>query len=174
MWRCGAGLSREKYEVVIFRETTLDEYDKANAYLDAGQGEEAIPIFRRLAEQGRVAAMHSIAHTYLYGVAGVDRDHDQAFAWFNKGASNGCPQAMYHLGVCNANGYGTPVDQAQSAEWYRRSAERGDEDAMYEMGNCCEKGLGVDEDVEEARRWYRKAADRGQEAAAERLRALDS
>ena len=81
---------------------------------------------------------------------------------------------MYHRGMCNANGYGTPGDHAQSAEWYRRSAERGDEDAMYEMGNCYEKGLGVTADLEVACRWYRKAADRGQEAASERLRALDS
>ena len=148
----------------------MDEFDRADAYLDAGEGDKAMPIFFKLAEQGRLNAMHSIAHTYLYGIAGIKQDYDKAFAWFTRAANNGCPQAMYHLGLCNAKGYGTPVNHALSAEWYRRSADMDDEDAMYELGNCCENGLGVKADPEEARKWYARAAKRGQKAAAEKMR----
>lgn len=149
----------------------MDEFAKADAFLDAGRGDEAMPIFRKLAEQGRLDAMHSIAHTYLYGIAGVERDYDKAFAWFTRAADNGCPQAMYHLGMCNANGYGTAVNPGLAAEWYRQSAERGDEDAMYELARRCEEGLGVPADGREAKRWYERAAALGQPQAAERLRA---
>ncbi len=148
----------------------MDDFDRADAYLDAGEGDKAMPIFFKLAEQGRLNAMHSIAHTYLYGIAGIGQDYDKAFAWFTRAANNGCPQAMYHLGMCNAKGYGTPVNHALSAEWYRRSADMDDEDAMYELGNCCENGLGVKADPEEARKWYARAAKRGQKAAAEKMR----
>lgn len=151
----------------------MDDFDKADAYLDKGEGDKAMPIFHRLAEQGRLNAMHSIAHTYLYGVAGIERDYDKAFAWFTRAANNGCPQAMYHLGMCNAKGYGTPMDNALSAEWYRRSTEYDDEDAMFELGNCYEKGLGVKADPAAARKWYRKAASHGHTEAAKRLRSLE-
>lgn len=150
----------------------MTEFGKADAYLDAGEGEKAMTIFHRLAEEGMLSAMSSIAHTYLYGIAGIERDYDKAFAWFTRAANNGCPQAMYHLGLCNAKGYGTPVNNALSAEWYRKSAEHGDEDAMYELGNCHEKGLGVEANLDEARAWYRKAADCGSAEASKRLREL--
>lgn len=150
----------------------MDEFEKADAYLDAGEGDKAMPIFRKLAEQGRLNAMHSIAHTYLYGIAGIKQDYDQAFAWFTRAANGGCPQAMYHLGMCSAKGYGTPVNPQLAAEWYRKSAERDDEDAMYELAKRYEEGLGVPADMNSAKRWYREAASRGQEQAAERLKTL--
>ncbi len=150
----------------------MDEFEQADAYLDAGEGDKALPLFRKLAERGRVDAMHSIAHSHLYGVAGVKQDYDLAFSWFTRAAKGGCPQAMYHLGMCNANGYGTPVDLALAFDWYRKSAERGDEDAMHRVGEALEKGLGTAPDRTEAIKWYRRAADYGQDDAAERLRAL--
>lgn len=147
-------------------------FEQADRYLDNGEGEKAMPLFHQLAAQGRVDAMHSIAHTHLYGIAGIPRDYDIAFKWFTKAAANGCPQAMYHLGMCNAKGYGTPVDPQKALEWYCKSAERGDEDAMFEVGNCHANGIGTAMDIEKAKEWYRRAAEYGQDAAAEKLREL--
>ncbi len=168
-------LCARAYEMRRQRENaTMDDFDRANALLDSGKGEEAVAMFRQVAEKtGRLDAMHSVAHTYLYGVGGVTKDHDAAFSWFTRAAENGCPQAMYHLGMCNANGYGTPVDKAAAAAWYRKSAERGDEDAMYELAKRLETGDGVPIDMDEALNWYREAAGRGQKAAVERLQDLE-
>ncbi len=149
----------------------MDDFAKADAYLDAGEGAKAMPIFHRLAEErGMLSAMHSIAHTHLYGIAGIRQDYDEAFRWFTRAAEGGCPQGMYHLGMCNAKGYGTPVNPELSFRWYRKSAEYGDEDAMYEVGQCYETGFGVPADQAKAGAWYRKAAANGQAQAAERLR----
>ncbi len=150
----------------------MDDFEQADAYLDAGEGAKAMPIFHRLAEGGRVAAMHSIAHTHLYGIAGIRQDYDLAFHWFTRAAEGGCPQGMYHLGMCSAKGYGTPVDPELSFRWYKKSADRGDEDAMYEVGQCYERGFGVPQDIDKAKQFYREAAANGQEQAAERLREL--
>lgn len=151
----------------------MDDFDRANEHLDAGRGEEAMRLFRKTAEEtGRLDAMHSVAHTYLYGIAGIRQDYDQAFKWFTRAAENGCPQAMYHLGMCNANGYGTPVNHKLSADWYRRSAEHGDEDALFELGNCFENGLGVGKDLKKAKDCYSRAAKAGQEEAAKRLKTI--
>ncbi|MCD8352164.1 MAG: 2-dehydropantoate 2-reductase [Planctomycetaceae bacterium] len=180
----GADLSRLRtvylcsraYETRRQRENLpLDEFDRANALLDAGDGKAAIELFKQVADKtGRLDAMHSVAHTHLYGVGGVAKDYDIAFAWFTKAANNGCPQAMYHLGMCNANGYGTSVDKAAAAAWYRKSAERGDEDAMYELAKRLETGDGVPIDMDEALHWYREAAGHGQKAAVERLQDLEA
>ena len=150
----------------------MDDFEQADAYLDAGEGAKAMPIFHRLAEGGRVSAMHSIAHTHLYGIAGIKQDYDLAFHWFTRAAEGGCPQGMYHLGMCSAKGYGTPVDPELSFRWYKKSAERGDEDAMYEVGQCYERGFGVPQDIDKAKQFYREAAANGQAQAAECLRDL--
>lgn len=150
----------------------MDEFDRADAYLADGEGDKAMPLFHKLAERGRLDAMHSIAHTHLYGIAGVKQDYDLAFHWFTRAAGLGCPQAMYHLGMCNARGYGTPVDLPQSLVWYERSARNGDEDAMYEAGQCYENGIGTDADAGKAREWYQRAANLGQADARARLEAL--
>ncbi len=150
----------------------MTDFEQADAYLDAGDGAKAMPIFHRLAEGGMVSAMHSIAHTHLYGIAGIKQDHDEAFRWFTRAANGGCPQGMYHLGMCSAKGYGTPVNPELSFQWYKKSADRGDEDAMYELGLCHERGFGTPQDPEKAKRCYRSAAAEGQKQAAERLREL--
>ncbi len=151
----------------------MDEFEKADRLLDAGEGAKAIELFRKIADrEGRVSAMHSIAHTYLYGIAGVGRDYDQAFKWFSRAAGGGCPQAMYHLGLCNAEGYGTPKNPALALSWYKKSAEWGDEDAEYRVGDCYERGIGTAANPAEARNWYRRAADHGQAEAADRLEAM--
>lgn len=148
----------------------MDDFDTADQYLDTGDGAKAIQLFEKVAERGRVDAMHSIAHTYLYGVAGVKQDYDAAFRWFTRAANGGCPQAMYHLGMCNAEGYGTAKNPKQAFEWYKKSASRGDEDAEYRVGLCYETGLGAQQDMKEAMKWYKQAAAHGQEDAAEKIR----
>lgn len=152
----------------------MDDFDLADSYLDAGDGAKAMPIFHRLAEQGRVSAMHSIAHTYLYGIAGIERDYDKAFAWFTRAADNGCPQGMYHLGLCNAEGYGTPKNPELALKWYKKSAEHDDEDAEFRVGDCYERGFGAKADREEAVKWYRRAAGHGQADAQARLDQLQA
>ncbi len=42
----------------------MDEFEKADAYLDAGEGDKAMPIFRKLAEEGRLNAMHSNSNVF--------------------------------------------------------------------------------------------------------------
>lgn len=145
----------------------MDEFELANKYLDEGDGPRAMALFHALADQGRVDAMHSIAHSHLYGIA-VPRDYDIAFKWFTRAAAGGCPQAMYHLGLCNAEGYGTPRNPKLALRWYKESAGLGDEDAEYRVGLCLER----DGDAGEAVEWYRLAASHGQPEARERLREL--
>ncbi len=151
----------------------MDTFSQADRYLDEGQGEKALVLFLQLAEQGRVDAMHSIAHTCLYGIAGVKQDYNKAFQWFTRAADNGCPQAMYHLGLCNANGYGTAKNPEKALDWYKKSAARGDEDAEYQVGLCYETGSGTKADPDEAKRWYQTAAAHGQPDADKKLRAAE-
>lgn len=150
----------------------MSDFDTAEQLLDNGEGEKAMRIFHVLAEQGDVSAMHSIAHTYLYGIAGIKQDYGLAFRWFSRAAESGCPQAMYHLGMCNAKGYGTTINLPMAFEWFMKSAENQDEDAMFEVGNCYATGFGVEEDMDKARIWYKQAADHGQKQAAEKLAVL--
>jgi len=127
-------------------------------------GPRAIACYRLSAMQGRVAAMHSIAHCHLYGIF-VKLDYSEAYRWFVRAAEGGCPQAMYHLGLCFSEGYGVEPDFKEAEKWYRLSAERGDEDAMCRLAQILEQGKGVAANLAEARRWYREAAARGQEEA---------
>ncbi|MDR1519150.1 MAG: sel1 repeat family protein [Planctomycetota bacterium] len=152
----------------------MDSFEAADQLLDAGDGKAALAMFERVAERdGRVSAMHSIAHTYLYGIAGVERNYQLAFKWFSRAAQGGCPQAMYHLGLCHSEGYGVPKNPGQSYSWYKKSAELDDEDAAFRVGGCLEEGFGVEKNLEKAREWYRAAAGKGQSDAIRRLAELD-
>lgn len=150
----------------------MSDSELANQYLDAGEGAKAMKIFYRLAEEGRLSAMHSIAHSHLYGIAGVKQDYNEAFKWFSRGAAGGCPQAMYHLGLCNAEGYGTPKNPELALDWWKKSADHGDEDSTFRVGDCYERGFGTKANRAEAIKWYRRAAADGQEEAQARLKAL--
>ena len=68
----------------------------------------------------------------IYG-QGVPQDYKEAFAWFQKAAIQGHPNAQYLLGLMYRYGWGVPVDYAEAKEWMKIAAENGNPDAKKSL-----------------------------------------
>jgi TPR repeat protein len=81
------------------------------------------------ANAGDAAAQYQLGIKYSSG-DGVERDPDQAFAWFQKSARQGYAGAMYNLGVAYYNGDTlggtTRHDIGLAWAWFTLAAEHGD------------------------------------------------
>jgi hypothetical protein len=81
------------------------------------------------------------------------------FAYFQRGAQAGDPEAELQLGILYAKGDGVAQDYATAAMWFRMAADQGSARAQYDLGVLYERGRGVDADPEQAASWYLKAAE---------------
>jgi len=87
---------------------------------------------QRKAENGEVAAQHSLGFKYLTG-EGVPQDYKQAVTWYRLAAEQGFARVQYNLGIMYSNGRGVPQDDKQAAEWFRLASEQGNESAIREI-----------------------------------------
>ncbi|KAL0214282.1 hypothetical protein P9112_006466 [Eukaryota sp. TZLM1-RC] len=59
-----------------------------------------------------------------------DKDHQEAFCWFQRAAEAGNRAAMYYLGCCIRNGKGVDQDHQQAFHKFKKGAEAGNARAM--------------------------------------------
>jgi len=85
----------------------------------------ALPILRRAAARGQVAALRAIGLIYLRGEGDTPQDLGQAVHWFQAAARQGDAESMYVLGVMYQRGYAVQADQAQAITWLQRAADHG-------------------------------------------------
>ena len=120
------------------------------------------------AETGDRLAQYFLGLKYFVG-AGVAKDHEQSFSWFQKSANQGFEGAQYEVGVCYQYGYGVSKDEAAAIIWYRKAAQQGDVVAFCKLGECSFSGIGVAQDYDQAIYWFRRAAELGNATAQRKL-----
>lgn len=108
------------------------------------------------------------------GLTNLDEGHlDAAIDLFAKAASDGSPDANFHLalaydGLLGRNArdeFPVEPDAAAAARCYRRAAEAGHDQAMLNLSLCYRKGEGVEADVAEAWKWLERSAASGSDRA---------
>ena len=74
---------------------------------------------------GKAAAQgHAYAMKILGSIHDLRKEHEQAVAWYTKGAEAGLPLAMFNLAVSLDAGEGVAApDYPAAADWYRRAAD---------------------------------------------------
>jgi TPR repeat protein len=87
----------------------------------SGQHEQAVSLYRTLADAGHATAQTRLAWAYEAG-RGVPRDLQEAARRFELAAQAGNAEAQYALAVMLRTGRGRNVDLEQSAQWLQRSA----------------------------------------------------
>ena len=142
------------------------QLDRARSFRRAGRIEEALAIWRPLAEAGIARAQTNLGACYATG-AGVAVDLEAARDWLHRGALGGDP-----LGQRNLGSLLLPTDPAAALDWYRRAAEAGDAESQDQLSHMLLTGLGAVANPAEARRWAEAAAAQGTMAAAARLGTL--
>lgn len=122
-----------------------------------GKFEVAFKAWEPLAQQGYAKAQASLAWMYHTG-NGVEKDIQQAFAWYTLAAEQGHAIAMNNLGVFYENGLGTIPSMKSAFWWYKKSAESGYAYAQFNLGRMYAEGLGVRKNIKEAKYWLQSAS----------------
>jgi len=71
-----------------------------------------------------------LGNRYLYG-QGVDKDMQQANAWYRKAAEAGSARAMFRLGVNHQHGPGVENSWEEVRRWFLQAAELGNKEAEF-------------------------------------------
>ena len=66
---------------------------------------------------------------YFFG-RGVDRDYEQALAWYKKAADQQFAEAQYRLGYMYEKGLGTQQSSQDATALYKQAASHGNVDAQ--------------------------------------------
>ncbi len=69
--------------------------------------------------------MHRLGIVYSRGSKAVGEDPEKAFGWFLAAALQGIADAMYAVGICYRDGYGTDADEVESEKWIKLAADNG-------------------------------------------------
>jgi TPR repeat protein len=87
----------------------------------SGQHEQAVTLYRTLADAGNTTAQTRLAWAYEAG-RGLTPDLQEAARRFELAAQSGNAEAQYALAVMLRTGRGRSVDLEQSAQWLDRAA----------------------------------------------------
>ncbi|RHZ80969.1 hypothetical protein Glove_130g169 [Diversispora epigaea] len=129
-----------------------------------GKDTKAFQIYSKLADEGSLIALISVAYCYQNGF-GVKKNEEKAFELWLKSAEKGILVAQSRVGWCYRYGIGTPKDVAKGFQWCLKAALAGNIGAICNTGFCYNNGEGVVENKKEAFKWYLKAAVQGNSGA---------
>lgn len=150
---------------VVQAVVVADELDRAIELVQRNEYALAVPLLRRLAEEGDGSAQAYYGSFYLMGVGGLPRDPSIAKRWFERAALRGNATAAFNLGLMAEQGDTGARDQVAAVRWYREAALSGFPMAMLKVGQAYREGWGVQVDHQEAARWLRLSARAGDEDA---------
>jgi TPR repeat protein len=134
--------------------------DKAIVLYQAGQAQQAWPMFQQAARAGNVRAQFQIGWQLDKG-EGVAPDPAAAAGWYRKAAEQGDGEAAAALGRLIEDGKGQAENWLEAAKWYRRSAELGDPMGTFLYGRAFQCGIGVPQNRNDAIEWFWRAEARG-------------
>jgi cell division septation protein DedD len=119
----------------------------------AGNYDEAIRLWRPLADRGDADAQYNIAQAYFLG-RGVPQNMTLAEQWYERAARQGHEEAQANYGLLLfQNGR-----RREALQWIERAANRGDPRAQYVLGTALFNGDLITQDLPRAYALMTRAA----------------
>ncbi|XP_065656307.1 sel1-repeat-containing protein YbeT [Hydra vulgaris] len=84
---------------------------------------------RVYAHLGSSDAQHVLAHNYLHGRGGLEKDEEKAMYWFKMAADAGHPEAGYNAVASHMQGYNINLKEREIEQYLKNAHENGIEDA---------------------------------------------
>ena len=112
-------------QIFAFSRCMKEDVQRAIDAYNEGDYAAAMAVWEPLANQGNRDAQFAMGVLYYEG-HGVNKNLDEALAWFRKAADSEHPTAMFNLGVAYWEGRGLSQNYAQAVDWWERAAESGD------------------------------------------------
>jgi TPR repeat protein len=131
--------------------------EDALAAYKAGNFEQALKIWRPLAEQGDGAAQLRLSTMYAEG-QGVPKDDAESLKWGRLAADNGIVAAQLIMGARYNEGRGVPKDAKEAVKWFEKAANKGAAYGQFYLGLMYAGGSGIPQDKVESFKWFTLAA----------------
>lgn len=109
-------------------------------------------LFESVADED-CRAMYELGLMHFTGEE-LPRDLDSAFAWMERAAEAGHPEAQFVLGQFFKAGAGTEKDAKLAVRWLTSAALNRHKGAQIMLGNMYRTGDDVQVDIAESDRWY--------------------
>jgi len=152
----------------LAQELGPDSVRSGIAAWQAGNHEEAVRLWRPLADRGDADAQYNIAQAYFLG-RGVPRNMNLAEQWYERAARQNHEEAQGALGlILFQNGR-----RREAMPWIERAANRGDPRAQYVLGTALFNGDLVERDGARAYALMSRAAESGLPPAVSQLAAME-
>lgn len=133
--------------------------DRANAFFENEQYEDAVKLYQAAADQRNAEALYQLSLCY-YNAYGVEEDKEKSFELTRESAELGNADAQYQLGYFYHSGDdGFTQDYEEAVKWYKKAAEQNYAKAQCNLAYCYMMGYGGDVDVKEVAELFKKAAD---------------
>ena len=97
--------------------------DKAQALLDAGDYEAAVPLLEEAAGQGDALAQNELGKCYTNG-KGVAEDNEKAVKYYRLAAGQGFAKSQFNLANCYLYGVGVGKDPEEGMAWLTLAAKQ--------------------------------------------------
>jgi uncharacterized protein len=139
---------------------TAQDLARAQKLLDEGDVARAMPVLRRMADEGYAPAQARLAHL-------LDKAEENAAAvgYFRKAADQGDADGAFGLGSMYVSGEGVARDMSEALRWMRIAAAKSHVQAINFLAQAYlapEPALKAEADYsEQAVRWETLAADQG-------------
>ena len=143
-------------------------YERAVKDYKEKRYEQAVLLFKKLANDGFVKAFYGIGKCYFCG-SGVEQDLSIAFEWYKKAAERGDVNAQTRLGNCYLQGWGIDADGSLAIKWYQEAAIQGDKKAQKQLYRLDSFWEGIRENIFEKVKWLQIFAKGGEAEAQNKL-----
>ncbi len=135
-------------------------------YLDIGQ-----TWIMKAAKQEFPDAVQKMGDLFRTGLKSnkgviINRDMDEAFLWYRRGAELGNPYSQNNIGHYYLNGISVPKNPEKGFYWYLKAAEQGIASAQVQVGVMYAHGTGVKKNMNEAKKWVGMVKEQGVPQAA--------
>jgi TPR repeat protein len=131
--------------------------EDALAAYQTGNYEQALKIWRPLAEQGDGEAQLRLSVMYAQG-QGVPKDDAESLKWGRLAADNGVVAAQLIMGARYNEGRGVPKDPKEALNWFQKAANKGAAYGQFSLGLMYGGGMGIPQDKVQSFKWFAVAA----------------
>jgi S1-C subfamily serine protease len=133
-----------------------DGFESGWSAYEQGNFEQAVQLWRPLAEQGHANAQINLAVLYEHGY-GVGRDLETAAAWYLAAARQGSAIGQYNLGLFLVEYSSAVPTEHDALYWLGKAADQGFADAQFQVGLMCAQGQAGEARIDEAPAWLYQA-----------------
>ena len=77
----------------------------------------------------------------------MEKDYQQAVAWYRKAVMQNLPQAQFNLGTMYLQGHGVKQDYKQARHWFSKAAAQGLPEAQRSLDRLPRNGQTINTDL---------------------------